>query len=247
MNGRSGNVITCVSLPRCGEVDQRVAGHLVGEAGAAIAQDAALAVEQHQVADRDRLLEVALLLDVAALARAVAERLVLQRALTALVADRAVERVVGEQQLEHALLGALRWWPTRCRPSCPATRRSCTTAAGPGPRPVSTSTRHMPAHPHRRHARVVAEAWDVLPRPLGRGDHQLAGAGRERPPVDRDRHRVRIDGVGRVRRSSVGRAAPIDGRLDVIGSRAASGSRLATPGDGELGLGGHDGDPPTRR
>ena len=83
-----------------GEVDQRVAGDLVGEAGAAVAQDAALAVEEHEVADRDRLLEVALLLDVAALARAVAERLVLQRALAALVADRAVERVVGEQQLD---------------------------------------------------------------------------------------------------------------------------------------------------
>ena len=51
------------------EADQRVAGDLVGEAGAAVAQDAALAVEQHEVADRDRLLEVALLLDVAALAR----------------------------------------------------------------------------------------------------------------------------------------------------------------------------------
>ena len=61
--------MTCVSLPRLGEVDQRVAGDLVGEAGAAVAQDAALAVEQHEVADRDRLLEVALLLDVAALAR----------------------------------------------------------------------------------------------------------------------------------------------------------------------------------
>jgi hypothetical protein len=49
-------------------VDQRVAGDLVGEAGAAVAQDAALAVEAHEVADRDRLLEVALLLDEPALA-----------------------------------------------------------------------------------------------------------------------------------------------------------------------------------
>ena len=102
-----------------GEADQRIAGDLVGEAGAAVAQDAALAVEQHEVADRDRLLEVPLLLDVAALAGAVAERLVLQRALAALVADRAVERVVGEQQLEDALLGPLASSPTRCRPSCP--------------------------------------------------------------------------------------------------------------------------------
>ena len=35
---------------------------------------------------------------------AVAHRLVLQRALAALVADRAVQRVVDEQQLHHALL-----------------------------------------------------------------------------------------------------------------------------------------------
>ena len=93
-------MLTWVVVAAAGEVDQRVAGHLVGEAGAAVAQDAALAVEEHEVADRDRLLEVALLLDEAALARAVAERLVLQRALAALVAHRAVERVVGEQQLE---------------------------------------------------------------------------------------------------------------------------------------------------
>ena len=89
------------------EVDQLVAGDLVGEAGAAVAQDAAFAVEVDQVADRDRLLVVALLLDVARLAGAVAERLILQRALAALVADRTVERVVREQQFEHALLGAL--------------------------------------------------------------------------------------------------------------------------------------------
>jgi hypothetical protein len=86
------------------EVDQLVAGHLVREPGAAVAQDAALAVEIDQVAERDRLLEVALLLDVPALARTVAERLVLQRALAALVADGAVERVVDQQQLEDALL-----------------------------------------------------------------------------------------------------------------------------------------------
>ena len=52
------------------EVDQRVAGDVLGEAGAAVAEDAALAVEVDEVADRDRLLVVALLLDEPALARA---------------------------------------------------------------------------------------------------------------------------------------------------------------------------------
>ena len=88
-------------------MDQLVTGDLVGEAGATIAQDAALAVEQHVLAERDRLFVVALLLDVTALAGAVTERLILERAFAALVTHRAVERVVRQQQFEHALLGAL--------------------------------------------------------------------------------------------------------------------------------------------
>ena len=48
--------------------------------------------------------KVRLRLGEAGLAAAVAHRLVLQRALAALVADRAVERVVDEQELHHALL-----------------------------------------------------------------------------------------------------------------------------------------------
>ena len=104
MNGSSGNVMTSVSLAPLAEGDQRVAGDLVGEAGAAAALDAALAVEQDEVRDRDRLLPVALLLDEARLAGTERERRVLQRALAAAVAHRAVERVVDEQELEHAVL-----------------------------------------------------------------------------------------------------------------------------------------------
>ena len=85
--------------------DERVAGDLVGEPGAARAQDAALAVQQHLGGDVDRLGERALdVLEPAARA-AVGHRLVLQRALAALVADRAVQRVVDQQQLHHAVLG----------------------------------------------------------------------------------------------------------------------------------------------
>src|SRR3546814_7847051 len=86
------------------EVDEGVAGDLIGEAGAAVAEDAALAVEVDEVGDRDRLLEVDLLLDEPGLAGTVGVGLVLQRALAALVAHRAVEGVVGEEELEHALL-----------------------------------------------------------------------------------------------------------------------------------------------
>ena len=95
------------------EVDQRVTSHLLREARAAIAQDATLAVEVDEIADRDGLFEVALLFDEARLARAVGHGLILQRALAALVAHRAIERVVDQQEFEHALaafhgLGVLR-------------------------------------------------------------------------------------------------------------------------------------------
>src|SRR5262249_6454149 len=69
------------------ERDQRlVAGDLVLEARAAVAQDAALLVEHDQLAERERLVLGALALVHARDAEAVPERVVLQRALAALVA-----------------------------------------------------------------------------------------------------------------------------------------------------------------
>ena len=54
--------------------------------------------------DGDRLREGALDVLEAGLGAAVGHRLVLQRAFAALVADRAVQRVVDQQQLHHAVL-----------------------------------------------------------------------------------------------------------------------------------------------
>src|SRR5690606_1438784 len=71
--------------------DERVAGDLVGEPGAPLAQDASIAVEQDLGGDLDRLGEGALDVGEPAGGPAVAHRLVLQRALAALVADRAVQ------------------------------------------------------------------------------------------------------------------------------------------------------------
>ena len=168
-----------------GEVDEGVAGDFVGEARAPVAQDAALPVEQDEVADRDRLLEVALLLDVAALPRAVAVRLVLQRALSTLVADRAVERMVGEEQLDHRLLGRLGrrriGLHLHVRSDGDHARRLQHRPA-PG---VDVDEAH-PAHAHRVHPLVVAEPRDVDVVALGGGDDELALARRDRPPVDRD-------------------------------------------------------------
>jgi hypothetical protein len=88
-----------------GEDELVVLGHLLGEAHAAVAQDAALAVDRDERREGERLLEVALGLDHPAAAQPPAERDVLQRALAALVAHRAVERVVDEQELDHRVLG----------------------------------------------------------------------------------------------------------------------------------------------
>src|SRR5262249_24340717 len=84
-----------------------VLGDPFGEAGAAVAEDAALAVERDRGRDRDRLDEGALLEGHPRVARAPAEGQVLERALAALVADGAVERVVDEDELERRLLGLL--------------------------------------------------------------------------------------------------------------------------------------------
>ncbi len=93
--------------PALEELQLLVLGDLLGEPDAAVTEDAALAIDLDQRAQRDRLLEVALGVGDPALAVAPAHRDVLQRALAALVADRAVERVVDEQELDDGVLRVL--------------------------------------------------------------------------------------------------------------------------------------------
>ena len=93
---RLGAAVPRDELPVLGDVGR--------EARAAVAEDAALAVERDRRRDRDRLVERALRKRHPRLARAVLERQVLERALAALVADRAVERVVDEDELERRVL-----------------------------------------------------------------------------------------------------------------------------------------------
>src|SRR5207248_10549641 len=76
----------------------------LGEARAAVAEDAALAVERDRRRDRDRLVQRPLGEGHPSRPGAVAEGQVLQRALAALVADRAVERMVDEDELEARVL-----------------------------------------------------------------------------------------------------------------------------------------------
>ncbi len=89
------------------QLELLVLGDLLAEAHAAVAEDAALAVDLDERGERKRLLEVALGVGHAAAARAPAHRDVLERALAALVADGAVERVVDEQELDDRVLGLL--------------------------------------------------------------------------------------------------------------------------------------------
>ena len=125
-----------------GEVDLGLAGHVGREPGAAGALDAPFTIEQHQIRNGDRLLEVPLLFDETALTRAVRQRLVLQRALAALVADRAVERVIGQQELEDAVLCLLDFFRVR-GDRHPFGHRDEAGRLQRGPRGLSTSTRHM--------------------------------------------------------------------------------------------------------
>ena len=173
-------------LPAVREADQRIAGHVLGEAGAAVAEDAALAVEVDEVADRERLGVVALLLHEPALARTVAERLVLQRALAALVAHRAVERVVDEQELQHALLRLLHARPVRVDLHALGHVGHARHGQRRAPAGVDVDEAHA-AHAHRLHALVVAEAGDVGAGALRGGDQQLARLGLDVVTVDGDR------------------------------------------------------------
>src|SRR5205085_6156075 len=81
-----------------------VLGDGLREPRAAVAEDAALAVERDRGRDRDRLVEGALREGHPRPAGAEAEGQVLERALAALVTDRAVERVVDEDELKGRVL-----------------------------------------------------------------------------------------------------------------------------------------------
>src|SRR5262249_17359377 len=74
---------------------------LVAEPEAGAALDAAVLIEHDVRPDVDRLRERELGLGVAALAVAVRDRVFLEAALAGLIADRAVERVVDEEELHH--------------------------------------------------------------------------------------------------------------------------------------------------
>src|SRR5690606_25109729 len=89
------------------QLELTVLGDLLAEPRAAVTEDAAFPVDRDQRRKRDRLLEVTLGIHDPAAVLAPAHADVLKRALAALVADRAVPRVVDQQKLAHRVLRSL--------------------------------------------------------------------------------------------------------------------------------------------
>ena len=221
------------SVPRD---EQTVLGDVLREARAPVAEDAALAVERDERRDRDRLVERELRERHARVSGPVPEREVLQRALAALVADRAVERVVDEDELERRLLTLRRLRGGRARPDHHPVRR--------GQRAAGLELRHTldldeahAAGAHRRpEPRLVAEHRDLDPRGLRRLDEArplrhrdvavVDGDGdelRHAPPRDRG-VRASPTGRGSVRARTRRRRGSARGRC-APGTRRGSGRR----------------------
>ncbi len=153
------------------QFDERVAGDLRGEPGTARAQHAALPVEQNLGGDGQRLGVGPLGLLEPGDGLAVGHGLVLQRALTALVADRAVQRMVEQQELQRPRLrlggdrrGELGTHDHVGR-HCRRTGRDRLALA-------LDLDDALPAGADRVEQRMVAEARDLDPEQFGRTDDQ---------------------------------------------------------------------------
>ena len=178
-----------------------VLGDLLGEARAAVAEDAALAVERDERGHRDRLVERDLREGHARRARPVAEGEVLERALAALVADRAVERMVHEDELERRLLALGRLRGGRGRADDHALARG-ERAAGLDLRdPLDLDEAHAAGADGRPEPRLVAEDRNLDPRRERRLDEAGPRRDLHRAVVDRQRDEVRH---GRPRRGRRG-------------------------------------------
>ena len=171
-----------MSSPRPMAPRSGTTGDLGGKTYAAGAVDAAIHPGLHQRADI-LVLDGALVLVEAGRINAIGHGLVLQIALAALVADRAIERMVDQQELHHALAGLLHCRRLGSRPS------GGSPFGGPGgksrtPQGASSrsawarpliSTRHMRQLPATESRSWKQEARDLGARLLARLEQRVFG------------------------------------------------------------------------
>ena len=210
-----------------------VLGDVLREPRAAVAEDAALAVERDERRDRDRLVDGELGERHARVAGPVAEREVLQRALAALVADRAVERVVHEDELERRLLALRRLRGRRTRLDDHPVGHGQRAAGLELRHPLDLDEAHAACADGRPEPRLVAEHRNLDPRGLRRLDE--AGALRDLDLAVVDGHREELRHApprGRGSRASpTGRGSPRATTRRRTGSargRCAPGTRRGT-------------------
>jgi hypothetical protein len=166
------------------DVEHRLLRHVLHESDAARAQDAAVRDVQHvgpEILDRVEALRV-----VGAVPRggaAFLEREILQLALARLVADRTVERMIDEQQLEHPHAAAL---GLRRLGADDHAFRYLGGARDLQLRGLLDVHEAHAAHAGHRQSRVVAVVRHEYARLLGGLDHEHALGNAQRDSVDRE-------------------------------------------------------------
>ena len=196
--GRNAHLL---QRPALEQFDERVTGDLVGEPRAARAQHTTFPVQQHLGGQAERFGERALDIGEAGFGAATGHGLVLQRAFAALIAHRAVQRMVDQQQLHHAVLRGV----GNRRGALGAHHHALGDGGGAaGQRLVLPFDldQALPAGPHRFEQRMVAEPGNLDTDHFSGPDHQGALGNREAGVVDGDGDQLdcrRRSGIGRPR------------------------------------------------
>ena len=135
---------------------------------------------------------MSLLFDKTTFAWAVAKRLILQRALAAFIANRAIEWMICQQQFEHTLLGffdaisccahnlTLGHW----RHARHNHHRSAR---------CFYFNKTLPTHADRRHSRVITKSWDEIFSAISRRNNQFAFSCDNRFVIDRNIDHIRVN------------------------------------------------------